>query len=89
MSAIIRADVPTGFDDLTWSDSGRPNCQWSEGVCTESPTHYLTWRGPSEEGTVAVHCVRHHVLTLAELLELHLRECGASLDEHLAAWGEI
>lgn len=89
MSTTIRTDVPTGFDELTRSEGG-PTCQWSEGVCTETPTHYMTWLGTDEDDAlVQVHCTRHHVLEMAELIELHLPECLGSLRDHLADWGEI
>lgn len=69
--------------------SGR-RCTWPDSVCSELPTHYV--RHPSvrpDELTIRFLCERHFVLTLAELVEVHLPQCDAAASDHVEGFGTI
>lgn len=75
-------------DILIDGDGGGSRCHWDEDVCTETPTHYILY--PTDDGTEALtYCARHHGLTLAVLLELHLPRCSGSVADHLAGFGML
>lgn len=79
-------DTTAGTGTAAGFGAGR--CLWDDSVCTDPPTHYVTLR--QSEGTAAeLYCVRHYVLTLARLCQLHLPGCEGPLDAHVAGHGEL
>lgn len=77
----------TDFDKLDDGDSTR--CTWNECVCTESPTHYVVFAEHAGGGDAQLFCARHYVLTLAQLIELHLPECSGSFSDHVLRYGAL
>ncbi|WP_168581341.1 hypothetical protein [Gephyromycinifex aptenodytis] len=76
------------LDLISDGDGEDSRCHWDESVCTETPTHYLLY--PAGEGTEALtYCARHHGLTLAVLLELHLPRCHGSVEDHIVGFGAL
>lgn len=74
------ADLDTGF--------GNGRCLWDRSVCVDSPTHFVTY--VAEDGASAeVFCIRHYVLTLAHLCQVHLPSCGGDFTGHVASHGEL
>lgn len=73
-------DLGAGFS------AGR--CLWDESVCTDTPTHFVTF---SEAGgvTADVFCVRHYVLALARLCQLHLPDCTGDFAGHVTSRGVL
>lgn len=63
-------------------------CLWDESVCTDTPTHFVTF---TETGgaTSDVFCVRHYVLALARLCQLHLPDCPGDFAGHVTSHGEL
>lgn len=76
-----------GGGEFPFDADGAPNprCQWDTSVCAQSPTHYVAWGHAS----VNTYCVRHYVLVLAQLLELHLLFCPGTVHDHLRKYGPI
>lgn len=77
----------TGFDEFDDGDSTR--CTWNECVCTETPTHYVVFAEHAGGGDAQLFCARHYVLTLAQLIELHLPECSGGLGDHVLRYGSL
>lgn len=67
-------------------DAGR--CLWDESVCIDTPTHFVTF-DQADGATAEVYCVRHYVLTLAHLCQVHLPECAGNFASHVAQRGEL
>ena len=65
------------------ADSGGVSCAWFESVCTMPVTYRIV------QGEAAYYCARHYVLTLAELVEVHLPGCPGSAHDHVSAYGPI
>lgn len=77
----------TDFDDFGDGDNTR--CTWDECVCTETPTHYVVFAEHAGGGDAQLFCARHYVLTLAQLIELHLPECSGGLGDHVLRYGSL
>ncbi|CEA09685.1 hypothetical protein BN1051_03057 [Arthrobacter saudimassiliensis] len=74
----------TGLD----AGFGAGRCVWDESVCVDKPTHFVTSNvvgGAAAE----VYCLRHYVLTLAGLCELHLPNCEGDFSGHVLSHGEL
>lgn len=73
---------------LVGSGPGDGRCLWDESVCTDTPTHFVTF---TETGgaTADVFCVRHYVLALARLCQLHLPDCAGGFAGHVTSRGEL
>lgn len=79
-------DVITGTGTTT--GPGNSRCMWDDAVCVDLPTHFINHQ--QDEGTSAeLFCVRHYVLTLARLCQLHLPDCPGPFDGHVAGHGEL
>ena len=74
------ADTAAGFGD------GR--CLWDESVCVDAPTHFVTWE-LAEGKDAEVFCVRHYVLTLAHLCQVHLPVCEGDFAGHVEGHGKL
>lgn len=89
---VVRTKFDDGTDTLIGGDGpGKPRCEWFHGICTETPTKYIA--APTREdgtATVETFCVRHYVLNLAELLEVHGPTCEhGGIAEHIAEYGDL
>ena len=73
---------------LVGSGPGVGRCLWDETVCTDTPTHFVTF---TETGgaTADVFCFRHYVLALARLCQLHLPDCAGDFAGHVTSRGEL
>lgn len=79
-------DTTTGTGTGAGFSAGR--CLWDDSVCVDPPSHFVTLL--EAEGTTAeVFCVRHYVLTLARLCQLHLPDCEGGFHGHVADHGEL
>lgn len=56
---------------LVAGGAGAGRCLWDETVCTDTPTHFVTFE-EADGASADVFCVRHYVLTLARLCQIHL-----------------
>lgn len=84
IKTVDDVDAGTG----TTTGPGNIRCLWDDAVCVDPPTHFINHEGV--EGTFAeVFCVRHYVLTLARMCQLHLPDCPGPFDGHVAAHGEL
>jgi hypothetical protein len=81
------------FPDIDESNGRRRGCLWDDSVCTESPTHHLTWWANQEETETEteVFCARHYATTLARWATMHNKtaHCTVPLKDHLVEYGEI
>lgn len=73
-----------------------PRCQWNEDVCSETPEYYIVEPGSVgddgdsvAEADAATYCLRHYVLKLAWMLEVHLSACAASAADHIKRFGAL
>lgn len=83
---LTKNDTGTGTGTDAGFNAGR--CLWSDSVCVDAPTHYISHE--TADGTeAAVYCLRHYVLTLASLCELHLPSCEGDFPGHVAGHGEL
>jgi uncharacterized protein YPO0396 len=67
---------------------GAGRCLWDESVCTDTPTHFVTFE-EADGASADMFCVRHYVLTLARLCQIHLPDCAGDFAGHVAAHGEL
>lgn len=80
-------DTTSGIGTIT-GGPGAGRCLWDESVCVDTPTHFVTQL--QSEGTEAeVFCVRHYVITLARMCQLHLPDCEGPFEGHVADHGEL
>ena len=63
-------------------------CLWDESVCTDTPTHFVTF-DQADGAAAEVFCVRHYVLSLARLCQLHLPDCPGDFAGHVSSHGEL
>lgn len=81
-----RDDTTSGTVTGAGFSAGR--CLWDDTVCVDPPTHFITER--HAEGTHAqVFCVRHYVLTLAHICQVHMATCDGPFSGHVADHGEL
>jgi hypothetical protein len=73
---------------LVGSGPGDGRCLWDETVCTDTPTHFVTFE-EADGASADLFCVRHYVLTLARLCQIHLPECAGGFAGHVARHGEL
>lgn len=68
-----------------------PRCLWFDGVCTETPTKYITFpTDAASVGQAKTYCTRHYVLTLARHLEVHDPTCEHSgINAHIGDHGDF
>lgn len=78
-----------GVDTGTFSDPGSGRCLWDETVCVDTPIHFVAFSEHYGD-TAEVFCLRHYVLTLTRLCQIHLpgaeeplrtTSCGAALSD--------
>lgn len=67
---------------------GNSRCLWDESVCVDKPTHFVTF-AQAHGAEAEVFCVRHYVLTLAKLCQVHLPECDGGFRGHVLHRGAI
>lgn len=58
-------------------------CTWVGGVCPERPTMALRRHNYGTHHYESALCVRHYILVLAELIEVHLPTRGCALEDHV------
>ena len=75
-------------DGTWWRRIRDGRCLWDESVCTDTPTHFVTFE-EAGGASADVFCVRHYVLTLARLCQLHLPDCAGDFAGHVASHGEL
>lgn len=79
-----------GTDVLHDGDGLEPRCRWDDDVCAEMPSYFqLVPAGDGEEVEALTFCPRHHALTLAHLLEVHLSRCPHPAGRHVRGWGRL
>lgn len=67
---------------------GAGRCAWDRSVCVDKPTHFVA--SDSTDGVSAdVYCLRHYVLALAILCELHLPGCEGDFPRHVTGHGKL
>lgn len=70
------------------ADFGNGRCMWDKSVCVDAPTRFVTLdlaAGKDAE----VFCVRHYVLTLAHLCQVHLPVCEGDFAGHVIDHGDL
>ena len=67
---------------------GEARCLWDESVCADTPTHFVTFE-EAEGASAEVFCIRHYVLTLARLCQIHLPDCDGDFAGHVAGHGQL
>lgn len=72
----------------TAADFGSLRCLWPESVCVDPPTHFVAHE-LADERDAEVFCVRHYVLTLARICEVHLPLCEGDFAGHVDSHGEL
>lgn len=78
-----------GIDVFDGFDGDRPRgCSWERSVCTETPTHQVTYPG-TDRPEAHPFCARHYVLELAYLVEVHMPTCSNPLSDHVTSYGRI
>lgn len=85
---MIRTSNDTIDDIGLAAGFGYTRCLWDKSVCVDSPTHFVTLElagGADAE----VFCIRHYVLTLAHLCQVHLEVCEGGFNGHVADHGEL
>lgn len=88
-------DLTFGDTDLDdgdfdqFDDGNATRCTWNESVCVDKPTQFVVFAEHAGGGDAQLFCARHYVLTLAELLELHLPECPGDLNDHILRHGSL
>ncbi len=85
MSRTIN-DTPVGAGVEAGIGAGR--CMWGESVCVDTPTHFVT-QEHADGVDAEVFCVRHYVLTLAHLCQVHLPDCAGGFAGHVTSHGEL
>ncbi|MCQ2001467.1 hypothetical protein [Arthrobacter zhaoxinii] len=72
----------------TAADFGSLRCLWPESVCVDPPTHFVA-QELADGRDAEVFCVRHYVLTLARICEVHLPLCEGDFAGHVDSHGEL
>lgn len=85
---MVLTEKDTGTGTGTGAGFGAGRCLWPESVCVDPPTHYISHE--TADGTEAeVYCLRHYVLSLASLCEMHLPGCDGDFPGHVAGHGSL
>lgn len=82
----------TDQDEVTGSrpkQGETPSCEWNESVCLHASENMIIYTGSTDKNEVLTYCARHYVLTLAELLEVHLPGCNNPVTDHVRSFGSI
>ena len=101
----LRVVTDHGDVDINLGSDGGPSprCMWDEFVCARSPERFVVFSeapkaqddAGDQDGDDAadrvteLFCTRHYVLTLAQLLELHLPHCAGDVADHVTAFGKV
>lgn len=72
----------------TAADFSSFRCLWPESVCVDPPTHFVS-QELADGRDAEVFCLRHYVLTLARLCEVHLPLCEGGFAGHVDSHGEL
>lgn len=67
---------------------GNACCLWDDSVCVDKPSHFIS-RKDIDGADAQVFCIRHYVLFLAHLCQIHLRKCPGDFDGHVEADGPM
>ncbi|MGO4956704.1 hypothetical protein ACTQ49_05435 [Luteococcus sp. Sow4_B9] len=76
---------------MEWGDGDRDHCQWTDSLCTQTPTHFVTRAVPDGQPAAQpeYYCARHWAVTLARLQEVELARCSCPMPEHLRQAGAL
>lgn len=85
---MIRTKDDTTDDTGLAAGFGSGRCAWDRSVCVDKPTHFVTSDGV-EGRSADVYCLRHYVLSLALLCELHLPDCAGDFPGHITRHGKF
>ena len=85
---MIRTKDDTTSDIGTVADFGSVRCLWDESVCVDAPTHFVSLE-LADGRDAEVFCLRHYVLTLARMCEIHLPQCEGDFGGHVSGHGEL
>jgi len=74
----------SGFEE---EGGGRPGCDWNEGCCKETSTHYIFWNAPCDDHWTDYFdflCDRHYALSLVRFVTVDHPYCSvAPLKDHV------
>jgi hypothetical protein len=85
---MIRTQDETIAGSGAVASFGNGRCLWDKSVCVDTPTHFVALE--LADGTDAeVFCVRHYVLALAHLCQVHLPICEGDFSGHVVNHGEL
>lgn len=94
MSTITkdRTDIDIGFPSPPepGEGEGNPRCLWHFGVCAETPTKKIVWRGSAgAQNRAETLCALHYALELARFVEVHTVGCAGTVAEHFVDFGDL
>ena len=92
MATRTRYDSGIGLPEVDDGGDRPRGCEWHQGVCVDSPTHFIQWGAhgdDSTELTTSAFCARHYAVQLAHYTEFHIRNCAGPVSAHLERYGQI